>query len=193
MPLWFQHRRILFLFPACWKHFSGVDGRFSQFSFLHLLRLSHDFSFLLSTLNYIDFLMLNQPCIPSRRPTRHMYHIFYILCLIFFNFIYNFCRHMYHIFYILCLIFFNFIYNFCISVHACVGVCSVWLFATLWTIAGQASLSMGFSRQEYWSGVPFPSPGDFPNPGIKPRCPALAGGFFTTVPCRKPTYVQEGY
>ena len=171
MPLWFQHRRILFLFPACWKHFSGVDGRFSQFSFLHLLRLSHDFSFLLSTLNYIDFLMLNQPCIPSRRTTRHMYHIFYILCLIFLNFI----------------------YNFCISVHACVGVCSVWLFATLWTIAGQASLSMGFSRQEYWSGVPFPSPGDFPNPGIKPRCPALAGGFFTTVPCRKPTYVQEGY
>ena len=41
--------------------------------------------------------------------------------------------------------------------------------ATPWTVAGQASLSMGFSRQEYWSGLPFPSPGDLPNPGIEPR------------------------
>ena len=52
------------------------------------------------------------------------------------------------------------------------------LFATLWTVAYQALLSMGFSRQEYWSGVPFPSPGDLPNPGIKPGSPALAGRFF---------------
>jgi len=52
---------------------------------------------------------------------------------------------------------------------------------------------MGFSRQEYWNGVPFPSPGHFPNPGIKTRSPALAGGFFTTAPCRKPTDVHEGY
>ena len=42
-----------------------------------------------------------------------------------------------------------------------------------WTIAGQAPLPMGFSRQEYWSGLPFPSPGDLPNPGIEPRSPAL--------------------
>ena len=42
-----------------------------------------------------------------------------------------------------------------------------------WTIAHQAPLSMGFSRQEYWSGLPFPSPGDLPNPGIEPGCPAL--------------------
>ena len=42
------------------------------------------------------------------------------------------------------------------------------LFATLWTVACQAPLSMGFHRQEYWSGLPFPSPGDLPNPGIKP-------------------------
>ena len=42
-----------------------------------------------------------------------------------------------------------------------------------WTVACQAPLSMGFSRQEYWSGLPFPSPGDLPDPGIKPRCPAL--------------------
>ena len=48
-----------------------------------------------------------------------------------------------------------------------------WLFATPWTIAHQAPPSMEFSRQEYWSGLPFPSPGDLPNPGIKPGSPAL--------------------
>ena len=48
------------------------------------------------------------------------------------------------------------------------------------TIARQAPLSMEFSRQEYWSGLPFPSPGDLPNPGIQPASPVLAGGFFTT-------------
>ena len=45
--------------------------------------------------------------------------------------------------------------------------------ATPWTVAHQAPLSMGFSRQEYWSELPFPSPGDLPDPGIKPRSPAL--------------------
>ena len=47
------------------------------------------------------------------------------------------------------------------------------LFATPWTVAYQAPLSMGFSRQYYWSGLPFPSPADLPNPGIEPRSPAL--------------------
>ena len=47
------------------------------------------------------------------------------------------------------------------------------LFATPWTVAYQASLSMGFSRQEYWSGLPFPSPGDLPDPGTEPGSPAL--------------------
>ena len=47
------------------------------------------------------------------------------------------------------------------------------LLATLWTVAYQAPPSMGFSRQEYWSGLPFPSPGDLPNPGTEPRSPAL--------------------
>ena len=47
------------------------------------------------------------------------------------------------------------------------------LFATPWTVAYQASQSMGFSRQDYWSGVPFPSPGDLPDPGIEPSSPAL--------------------
>ena len=50
---------------------------------------------------------------------------------------------------------------------------SVRLFATPWTIASQSPSSMEFSRQEYWSGLPFPSPGDLPNPGIEPRSPAL--------------------
>ena len=59
------------------------------------------------------------------------------------------------------------------------------LFAALWTVAHLAPLSMGFSRQEYWSGLPYPPAGDLPDPGIKPAfcaSPALAGGFFTTVP-----------
>ena len=59
----------------------------------------------------------------------------------------------------------------------------VWLCATLWTVAHQAPLSVGFSGQEYWSGLPFPSPGDLCDPGIEPvslTSPALADGFFTT-------------
>ena len=59
----------------------------------------------------------------------------------------------------------------------------VQLFATLWTVAHQALLSMGFSRQGYWSGLPFPPPGDLPDPGIEPvslASPALASRFFTT-------------
>ena len=55
--------------------------------------------------------------------------------------------------------------------------------ATLWTIAHQAPLSMGFSRQEFWSGLLCPLPGDLPDPGIEPAssaAPALAGGFFIT-------------
>ena len=71
-----------------------------------------------------------------------------------------------------------------------VGLCAmvshfshVWLFTTLWIVACQAPLSMGFSRQEYWSGLLCPPPGDLPNPGIESKSlmsPALAGGFFTT-------------
>ena len=55
-------------------------------------------------------------------------------------------------------------------------------FATPRTVVCQAPLSMGFPRQEYWSVLPFPSPGDLPNPGVKPGCLALAGGFFTADP-----------
>ena len=56
------------------------------------------------------------------------------------------------------------------------------LFATLWTVAHQAPPSMGFSRQEYWSGLPFPSPGDLPDPGIKPSYPALEADALTSEP-----------
>ena len=58
----------------------------------------------------------------------------------------------------------------------------------LWTVAGQAPLSMEFSRQEYWSGLPFPTPGDLLDPGVKPSSlasPALAEGFLTSVPLGK--------
>ena len=51
--------------------------------------------------------------------------------------------------------------------------------ATPWTVACQALLSMGFSRKEYWSGLPFPSPGDLPDPGIWTQLPCIAGRFFT--------------
>ena len=65
---------------------------------------------------------------------------------------------------------------------------------TPWTVAHQAPLSMEFSRQEYWNGLLFPSPGDLPRPGIKPMSPmspALVGRSFTTVPPGKPHAVRE--
>ena len=64
--------------------------------------------------------------------------------------------------------------------HACWLTAVVSNFATIWTVALQASLSMGFSRQEYWSGLPFLPAGDLPHPGIELASPALACGFFTT-------------
>ena len=66
--------------------------------------------------------------------------------------------------------------------HACMlrQLIRVQLFVALWTAACQASLSMEFSRQEYWSGLPCPPPGDLPDPRIEPTSPGLAGGFFTT-------------
>ena len=69
------------------------------------------------------------------------------------------------------------------SVHLCA------LFVTLWTVARQAPLSMGFPRQEYVSGLPFSSPGGLPNPGIRatsPASPSLADGFFTPEPPELP-------
>ena len=74
----------------------------------------------------------------------------------------------------------------------CVLVCALsrgQLSATPWTVAHQAPLSIGFSQQEYCSGLPFPTSRDLPDPGIKPMSlatPALTGGFFTTEPPGKP-------
>ena len=62
----------------------------------------------------------------------------------------------------------------------------VQLFAAPGTVAHQAPLSMGFSRQEYWSGLPWPSPGDFPNPGIKPKSPTFQADSLPSEPPGKP-------
>ena len=75
----------------------------------------------------------------------------------------------------------------CVCIHVC-SLSRVQLFATPWSVARQAPVSMGFPRQVCWSGLPFPPPGDLPNPGIEPMSlasPALADGlffFFTTAP-----------
>ena len=73
----------------------------------------------------------------------------------------------------------------CILPSLCV-LTHVRLFVTPWNVPCHTPLSMGFSRQEYWSGLPFASPGDLPDPGIEPAPPALAGGFFTTTLPGKP-------
>ena len=74
-----------------------------------------------------------------------------------------------------------------LCLYACVfsRFSHVRLFATPWTVACQFPLSMGFSRQEYWSGLTFPSSGDLPNPGIKPRSPALQTDSLPSKPPRK--------
>ena len=77
----------------------------------------------------------------------------------------------------------------------CVLSC-VQLLVIIWTVALQAPLSMEFSWQEYWSELPFSSPGDLPEPGIKPMSlasPTLAGRFFTAVPPVKPKYKMKNY
>ena len=81
------------------------------------------------------------------------------------------------------------------SVCVCVRVHSVMsnrLFVTPCTVAHVGPLSMEFPKQKYWSGLPFPSPGDLPDPGIKPVSPALAGGFLTIEPPGKPYCITYG-
>ena len=78
-----------------------------------------------------------------------------------------------------------------ISSSVCAQSCVLRLFATSWTVACQTPLSMGFPRQKYWSGLPFPTPGDLSDPGIEPASPAspaLAGRFFTTALPGKPLF-----
>ena len=72
-------------------------------------------------------------------------------------------------------------YVLCAQSLSCVRV-----FATPWTVAHKAPLSMGFSRQEYWSGLPCPPPGGLPNPGIEPKSPALQADSLLTEPPEKP-------
>ena len=81
----------------------------------------------------------------------------------------------------------------CVRARACACMLSrfsrVRLFATLWAVASQAPLSMGFSRQEYWSGLPYPPPGNFPYSGTEPvslMCPALQAGSLSSEPSGKP-------
>ena len=66
------------------------------------------------------------------------------------------------------------------------------LSATPWTVAQQAPLSVGFSRQGYWSELPCPPPGDLPNPGFEPTSPTLAGGFFTASATWEALAILEG-
>ena len=77
--------------------------------------------------------------------------------------------------------------EYCMLSHfSCVLLCVI-----LWTVACQAALSMRFSRQEYWSGFPFPIPGDLPNPGIKPGSPALHADTLPSEPPGKPKIVYR--
>ena len=108
-----------------------------------------------------------------------------------FFFYHNYISWSYYFFYLyyFILLIFSFLFLFaCMFSHfSC-----VWLFETPWTVAHQASLSMGFSQQEYWSGLPCSPPGDLSDPGIKltPHIsPALAGRFFTIAPPGKPQII----
>ena len=85
-----------------------------------------------------------------------------------------------------------------VSASASGGVCLLAqlcpTLATPWTIAHQSPLSIDFPRQEYWSRLPFPPPGDLPDPGIKPRCPAWEADSLPTEPPGKPgNRTDEGY
>ena len=71
------------------------------------------------------------------------------------------------------------------------SLCGVRLFTTPWTVAYQAPPSMGFSRQECWSGLPFPSPGDLPDPGIEPRSPALRVDALPSEPPGRSTQLSD--
>ena len=88
-----------------------------------------------------------------------------------------------------------YIYIYVYGCHACV-LSHICLFETLWTVACQAPLSMGFSRQEYWSELPFPSPGNLPNPGTEPAStvsPAPQADSLPAEPLGKPSVCMSMY
>ena len=97
----------------------------------------------------------------------HIWIISYRICLYLGNISFSFMAKLYPILYV------------CVA-HVQITSVVSWLFVTLWTVPCQAAPSIGFSWQEYWSGLPCPPPGDLPNPGLKPTSLVLAGGFFTT-------------
>ena len=89
----------------------------------------------------------------------------------------------------------HFLVFFYHNIYTCVKVLVlslVHLFATQWTVACQAPLSMEFSRQEYWRGLPFPSPGYLPHPGIEPQSPALLADSSLSEPPGNPFYIWYG-
>ena len=119
-------------------------------------------------MNYIDWFSYFKPVLHSwDKPCLYMiYYPFYILLGLTCHSLFT-TQHMYS----------------CMRLVFGLVLSCVRFFVTPWTVAHQAPLSMGFSRQDYWSGLPFPSPGDLPSPGVKPISlvsPALEGGFFTT-------------
>ena len=83
--------------------------------------------------------------------------------------------------------------NWSVCVSEVKSLSSVRLFVIPWTIAYQPPPSMGFSRQEYWTGLPFPSPGDLPDPGIEPGSPAFQAGALTSEPPNIYTYGPNIY
>ena len=121
------------------------------------------------------------------------YKLYIIICILLTYIVYTYYIYIYIYIYIL------FMYIYIVSLHAYV-LSHVWPFATPCTVPYQAPLSMGFWRQEYWSGMPFPPPGNLPNPEIKPgspATPALAVNAFTTEPPGNPhihiTYFSSSY
>ena len=82
----------------------------------------------------------------------------------------------------------NFLYLYVNTESEVKSLSHVRLFATPWTVAYRAPQSMEFSRQEYWNGLPFPSPGDLPDPGIEPWSPALHADALPSEPPGKPKY-----
>ena len=79
----------------------------------------------------------------------------------------------------------------CCTQKSCSVMSHVRFFATPWAVACQALLAMEFSRQEYWSGLPYPTPGHLPDPGIEPRSPELQADFLLSEPPGKPPVCQQ--
>ena len=81
--------------------------------------------------------------------------------------------------------------DFSTFIHSVTYICHVQLFATLWIVVHQAPLPMGFFRWEYWSGLPFPSPGDLPDPGIKPTSPVFPALQVHSLPVEPSTFTHQ--